>query len=269
MNCLVCNSDTKDFIKSKSFEIVKCTNCGLGITKNLEAHKGDYHRDDQYIAEEKLFKNIFQKRVDIIFNIKKSGEVLEIGCSTGQMLSLLGEKGFVVTGVELSKKSAQQAIGRGMDVLIGDFDLLRFNKKYDVIIFNHTLEHLSDPLVAVKKAASLLNKNGLLFIDLPNFGGFSAGILKSSWPLLLPQEHLWQFTEKSIDILLEKNNLKKIYVEKASGIWDYYNPCLGPMNSLLKLKKRFFMEILTAIPSWVVTKLNMGSDLMVIAKKDL
>lgn len=267
MKCPICESKTSLMWQCAGFDIYECLSCGLGITKNSKIQTEGYHRDETYIQEEKLFKNIFLKRVNIISKFKKPGKVLEIGCSTGIMLSLLQRGKWQVKGVELSVKAAEIANKRGIQVLTQDFMKVKISEKFDVVILNHTLEHLENPAKVIKKVKNLLSPDGLLYIDVPNFGGLSAKLLGKNWPLLLPNEHLWHFTDKSLKILLGKLGFKIIFIEKASGVWDYDNPLGGIFLSLATFKKRFFGEIITALPSWIVTKLGIGSDLMVIAKK--
>lgn len=265
--CFICGGLLNKFAKSSGFEIYKCTNCGFGVTDKPNLQKGEYHRDETYIDEEKLFKNIFQKRANIINRLMKPGRVLEIGCSTGALLFLLKEKGWEVVGVEISKSSAEVAQKKGIDVITIPFEKVKQDKKFDLIILNHTLEHLKKPQKVIEKISKIVNNSGYIYIDLPNYGSLSANLLKGHWPMLLPKEHLWHFTEKALKILLEKNGLEIIYKEKASGIWDFADPYSGVISSLINFKKRFFIEVLTAIPSWIVWKLGSGSDLMVIAKK--
>lgn len=267
-NCLICQKPMNRFGQKDGCVIFKCISCGLGETQDLKPKGGKYHRDQTYIEEESLFENIFLKRVNKIVKFLEKGRVLEIGCSTGIMLSLLQKRGFVVQGVEVSKNAIDVARKKGIDVLIGDFNKLKINEKFDVVILNHTLEHLDNPLEVVEKINSLLSPGGLLYIDVPNFGGLSARLWGENWPLLLPHEHKWHFTFSSLKILLSSIGFKIIFVDRSSGIWDYESPLEGVLISLLSLKKRFLGEVLTALPSWVVSKLGMGSDLMVIARKE-
>lgn len=266
-NCFICKRTLSIIGIAKGYTIMKCPNCGLGVTKQLKLQGGEYHRDKTYIEEEKLFENIFLKRVNLIYNFKKHGKALEVGSSTGIFLSLLKNKGWVVKGVEISETAAKIAKKRGIDVLVKPFQEINIEEKFDLIIFNHTLEHLSDPKKILEKSHSILNKNGIIYIDLPNYGGVSANILGLKWPMLLPEEHQWHFTYNALKVLLTDLGFKIIYVERASGVWDYANPLKGILISLFSFKKRFFTESLTAIPSRVVSKVGMGSDLMVIAKK--
>lgn len=267
MKCPNCGDKTKIYIKTKDFEIEKCKLCGLGITKNLKAHLGDYHRDEQYVTEERLFKNIFQKRAKLISKFIRKGSILEVGCSTGLLLSLLKKKGLDVTGVEVSKPAAKVAKEEGIKIFITPFEKFNTKKKYDCIIFNQTLEHLDNPFLALKKSSEILSKKGILFIDLPNFDALTLKILKGSWPHLLPEEHLWHFTYKSLEILLKRNNLEIFLSEKSSGIWDLDSPLDELLASLFSFKKRFFINFISAIPSLIISKMKLGSGLMVIAKK--
>lgn len=267
MNCLVCGNKMSELGVSGEYIINKCNLCGFGVTDGTGIQSGDYHRDKVYSREEALFKNIFQKRANIIGKSISVSSALEIGCSTGILLSLLKKRGWQVTGVEISKKAAELARSKNIEVIIQPFEKIAVNEKFDLVILNHTLEHLKEPIEVLKKIKMILKPKGYLYIDLPNFGGLSAKLMKVRWPLLLPEEHFWHFSEKSLILLLKSLGFKIIFKETASGIWDYENPIKGIFLSLVSFKKRFFGEVLTSIPSWIVTKLGLGSDLMVIARK--
>ena len=265
--CIICKGVLIKFTKSFEYEIFKCVNCGFGVTDKAILQKGSYHRDETYIEEEKLFGNIFQKRVNILNKLAKPGRVLEIGCSTGIFLWQLKRIGWDVKGIEISKASVAAAKDKGINVITVPFEKAKLDEKFDLVILNHTLEHLKDPLQVMKKLSEIIKSGGYLYIDLPNFASLSCKILKGNWSMLLPEEHLWHFTQKSLKVLLNKNGLRMVFVDKASGIWDFADPIGGIFDSFLTLKKRFFTQIVTAIPSYIVWKLGLGSDLMVIAKK--
>ena len=266
-NCLICGYPAKKFSEKSGHLIYKCINCGFGFTDSLNAQKGDYHRDETYRIEERLFDNIFLRRVDEVVKFIKTGKVLDIGCSTGIMLSIFKQRGFDVKGVEISKKAAEIARSKGIDVVVGPFEKIQFSEKFNLVILNHTLEHLENPLEVLEKVKKILKPKGYLMIDLPNFDSPIAKLLKSKWPHLLPDEHLWHFTPKSFSIIFKKMDFKILAMKKASGIWDFGNPYLEMTQSLFGFKKRFFTNLTTVVPSLFFTKLNKGSDLLVIARK--
>lgn len=265
--CLICGGQFKLFGNVGYYRIFKCRDCGFGKTEGTKIQTSRYHRDDTYIQEEELFANIFRKRVKLIERFKKSGRVLEVGCATGLMLSMFKKDGFDVLGIELSPATAIRAKKRGLEIINQPFEKVSLNQKFEVIIFNHTLEHLADPIKSIQKAAKMLNDGGLIYIDLPNFGSFMANWQKTNWPLLLPDEHPWHFSYQALDRLFQTVDMRIIHSVRASGIWDFDNPWQELWLSFKGFKKRFFKNIITAMPSWLVTKLEIGSGLIVIAQK--
>ena len=198
----------------------------------------------------------------------KAGKVLEIGSSTGVMLSLFQKLGWEVLGIEVSLASARKSQEKGIVTIIDYFEKVRLpNQSFDLVILNHTLEHLISPIEVLQKVNKLLKKDGLLLIDVPNFGSLSAKIWGGNWPYLLPQEHLWHFTDKALKKMLPKLRFKILRLSYPSGIWDYGNPWLELWQSFFTLKMRFFTNFLTLIPALVVTLLGKGTSLTVIASK--
>lgn len=270
--CIACRNKLKLFGIKDRYAIYKCISCGLGHTQDLQPQQGEYHRDTVYIQEQKLFANLFQRRINIINKYKRQpGRILEIGSSTGLMLSLFKKEGWEVTGVEISSSSAEFAIKRGIRTIKKPFEKNNFgDEKFDVVIINHTLEHLADPVTVIRKINQILNDDGILLIDVPNFGSFSARFLKMRWALLLPGEHLWHFTIQSLSIILANNNkFDVIYKSMPSGIFDFGNPVQELVTALVGFKKRFFMEAVSLIPSLIMTKMNIGTNLTVVARKGL
>jgi SAM-dependent methyltransferase len=269
LHCILCGGDS--FVKLFDVgarSIVSCARCGLTRTKNFIPPNYDmYHRDEEYQRSRKLFENIFLKRLKTISGFKKSGKALEIGCSIGTFLKLFKDKGWEVWGVEPSK-SAKTAAKQGIKVTNKMFEDASLPKSYfDVVILNHTLEHLSDPLGALIKAKTLLKKGGIIFIDVPNFGSLSSQILRKNWSYLAPEEHIWHFTPTTLKKLLGKAGFKVVYWEANSGIFDWGAPVKGLLDKLTGLRKSFFMDLITAPFAFINSKMKMGTSLTVIGRK--
>lgn len=236
------------------------------MTKAVSYEK--YYRDQDYEDFESLFSNIFQKRFNLIKRfVNSSGKVLDIGASTGIFLNIFKNKGWEVWGVEPSM-SSNIAKKRGIKMINSYFENASLPKNnFDLIVMNHTLEHIKDAAQVIKKTHSLLKSDGILFIDVPNAGGIGAKILNKNWPYLLPEEHIHQFTKESLSNLLKLNGYKVVYWESRSGVFEYANPLRELLRSLLTLKKRFFTDILTFPYASVATLLNNGDSMSFIAKK--
>ena len=223
--------------------------------------KVNYHRDKDYIENESTFRNIFKKRFALIKSHSRGGMliVLDIGCSNGVFLDLFA--GSETWGVEPSG-SGDAAKKKGHKILKTIFEKAKLPSNYfDLVIMNHTLEHMDDPQSVLKKIGILLKEDGVLFLDVPNFGSLSSKILGKRWPYLLPLEHKHQFTKESLAKLLEDNEFKVLHWESRSGIFEYANP-------LKELGRKRFLLDLFAIPySLSATLLGMGDSMSFIGKK--
>lgn len=268
--CILCNSDNfKVLYKENTWQVVKCTKCGLVKTeREKEEIKKDYHRDEEYLSSEKQFRNIFSKRLEIIKKfVSKKGRVVDIGSSTGVLLKLFKDEGWEVLGIEPSE-SAKYAVKKGIEVINKKFEEINLPKnKYDVVILNHTLEHMDNPLKVLEKVYEILKKGGIIFIDVPNFGSLSSLVFRKRFSFLLPEEHNFHFTKDSLSKLLEKSNFKVIYSETRSGIFDYQKPLLEIWMSLSGFKKRFFTNLIN-LPLNIIEKiLGKGSAITIIGQK--
>ncbi len=228
----------------------------------------EYYRDKTYEENESHFRNIFETRYSIAKQfIKKSGKVLDIGASTGVMLDIFKENGFETWGVEPSV-SALRATEKKHKIFKTYFEKAKLPKNYfDVVIMNHTLEHLDDPILVLKKINSILKKNGILLVDVPNAGSFGSKILGDKWPYKLPKEHKQQFTKVSLSKAFKETGFKVIHFESRSGIFEFSNPIKDIWESLIGLKKRFFTTILNIPYDIFVTALNMGDSMTMVGRK--
>lgn len=227
-----------------------------------------YHRDGDYSKFESMFKNIFQKRYGIIHRFSnKPKRVLDVGASTGIMLDLFKEDGCETWGVEPSI-SAKKSSEKGHKIINTNFEHAKLPENYfDVIVLNHTLEHMDDPVFVLRKAHRLLRVNGVIFVDVPNAGGIAAKILGKHWPYRLPLEHKHQFTKESLQMEFNKSGFNVIHFESRSGIFEYANPQKEFIDSLFSLKKRFLFNLLTLPYAVVATLLSAGDSMSMVGKR--
>ena len=132
---------------------------------------------------------------------------------------------------------------------------------FDLIILNHTLEHLDDPSEVLKKIKLILKPEGIIYVDVPNAGSLSAKLLGKRWPYLLPKEHKWQYTRASLGKLLESVGLRVVHWESRSGIFEY----ALPFQELYR--KRFLLDILTSPYALIASTFRMGDSMSFIAIK--
>ncbi len=227
-----------------------------------------YHRDKEYIQSEALFRNIFLMRYKIIkkFTTEK-GKVLDIGCSNGVFLDIYKEKGWETFGVEPSA-SGKIAAKKGHKITRSYFEKASFPKNYfDLVIMNHTLEHVADADFVLKKIYGILKRGGVLFVDVPNAGSLGSKVLGNKWPYKLPLEHNYQFTKNTLLEKIKSAKFAVLYWKSRSGLFEYANPPKELWQSITGLKKRFVQDLSGFPYSALVTLINMGDSMSVIAKK--
>lgn len=226
-----------------------------------------YHRDKTYSENESLFKNIFMTRFNIAKRFVKKGRILDIGTSTGTMLDIFAEQGYETWGVEPSG-SAKVAKSKGHKILNSYFEKAKLPKNYfDLVILNHTLEHMDEPVEVLEKIFGILKKSGIVYIDVPNAGGLGSVILRDKWPYRLPEEHKHQFTKQSLEELFRKAGFGIIHFESRSGIFEFANPLEELKESLFGLKKRFLKNVINIPYDLLVTAINIGDSMSMVGRK--
>jgi 2-polyprenyl-3-methyl-5-hydroxy-6-metoxy-1,4-benzoquinol methylase len=269
MKCVLCSSRKfKTLFRVGDRDLLECSYCGLVRTKQKpKATYDEYHRDLDYKKFENHFKNIFEKRFNIVKRFKKKGRVLDVGTSTGAMLDIFARHGWECWGVEPSK-NAKVAISKGYKIINTEFESANIpNGYFDAIVLNHTLEHMKNPVLVLEKVRKLLKKGGIVLVDVPNFGSLSEAIKKEKWPYILPEEHTYHFTETTLRKLFKYSGFKVLHTESRSGIFESANIYKELVLSLVTLKKRFFTNIFGFPGAFISTALNRGTSISIVGKK--
>jgi 2-polyprenyl-3-methyl-5-hydroxy-6-metoxy-1,4-benzoquinol methylase len=104
------------------------------------------------------------------------GRMLDLGCGDGTVLWLARQDGWKVKGIELFAEHAQvvrEALG--LDVEVSDitaYDGVR--EAWDCVVLTHVLEHLPDPVGALRKIRHLLKPGGVGVLEFPNIDALDA-----------------------------------------------------------------------------------------------
>jgi len=129
--------------------------------------------------------------------------ILDIGCSTGYLLSLFKTNGYNVLGMDPSPKCKDIAIQEyGVNVRTGTLDTIPIkNEKYDVIILSHVLEHIVDLSNFILKLKSILSPKGIIYIEVPDVQNINLPFGYFSF------EHVNYFSKRSLTNLMAKYGL--------------------------------------------------------------
>lgn len=222
----------KDYLvkRGESFPLVKCVDCNLFYLQKRPTKEniGSYYPEvyepynindhDFYIElQNRLMTAYFKKKknpVDhfmgfiykTIYGIfpmagKKRLRVLDIGCGNGLFIHNLEKVGCDVYGIDMSKSSINFAKRKLKlkNVKVGDVENLNYKKEFfDVIVMNHIIEHVYDPIKLVRSASRLLKKGGTMVVATPNISSINFSIFSKDWFPLETPRHLTLFNPKSM-----------------------------------------------------------------------
>jgi SAM-dependent methyltransferase len=147
--------------------------------------------------------------------------VLDVGCATGDLLVAIRREGNVsVTGVEPGERAAAVASARGLDVRLGMLEDAAFpDASFDTVILSHTLEHVRDPIAALREIRRVLAPGGALILWLPNADSIEARILGRRWIGYDPPRHLTTFSVATLTSALESTGFRVTQVRhEAVGL---------------------------------------------------
>lgn len=201
----------------RDIKIIKCCNCSLARTQPVPQPKepGDYHwfyRKQNIIHPHQL---LMLKEVK---KIKPEGKFLNIGCSIGLLLDKTKEWGYETYGCDVSAFACQCATEKGHNVSTGTVEQAKFpSSMFDVICMNHVLEHVLDLESLFRELSRITKDDGILAIGVPDSGSLLAWYFGDKWIGYQFQEHVWQFTAKSLNMVLRRYGFKPIKIIKEHG----------------------------------------------------
>jgi 2-polyprenyl-3-methyl-5-hydroxy-6-metoxy-1,4-benzoquinol methylase len=232
-NCPVCNStdirialSAKDYtVSGETFQVVECNSCTLRFTQDVPdaVSISPYYKSENYISHTNTSKGLInslyqsvRKRtlkhkrqlIEKATGISK-GNLLDVGSGTGAFVQEMNLHGWQVTGLE------PDADARKVAKEINEAELTDINQfyklpaaTYDAITLWHVLEHVHELHPYIQQLKNLLKENGTIFIAVPNYTSKDAEVYKEHWAAYDVPRHLYHFSPKSMQVLLEKNGLK-------------------------------------------------------------
>lgn len=227
MYCPNCKS-TKFIKKIKSYSNVsykKCRNCKcfyqdpiiqLNYSDNYWQGAIDPDGIKRNFTQERDFKikNWYGDSINFV-NKKSNISVLDVGCGLGYFLSALNSD-IKKYGVEDSKFACSyiKKNFKNINILNGDYKIVeKFDKKFDVIMFYHVIEHLKNPSQSIEILKKVLKKDGILIIGTPNINSLVAKIFVENFRHFIPA-HICLYSVDGLKNLLEKNDFRIFKIEK-------------------------------------------------------
>jgi len=245
MICKVCNNskNNKEFqIKEMmfgfrdEFAYFECSQCGCLQTAEIPKNMQKYYPSNYYSLEkvqsDSFIKHILKRNrneyallkkgiigrmickkypntvFEIIGKIKINFNsiILDIGGGAGNLLYSLKQIGFKnLTGVD--PYINEEIIDGDMKIIKKTIYELPDNQKFDLIMANHSLEHISDQIETLLKIRKLLSENGVCLIRMPVKTEYIWERYGVDWVQIDAPRHFFIHTLRSFELLVKKSGL--------------------------------------------------------------
>ena len=290
-SCIICGStnihnalSAQDHtVSDEIFEIWECNDCTLRFTQNIEDQEsiGRYYNSENYIShsdtKKGLINSLYHKvrgktlnsKYKLIENTtnKQSGKLLDVGAGTGAFLNVMKGHNWEVTGLEPDKNAREKAKNIYGIELQSNENLYNLRENhFDAITLWHVLEHVHTLNEYVIKLKALINKEGKIFIAVPNYTSYDANVYMENWAAYDVPRHLYHFSPKSMKILMNKHGL---IIEKMIPMW-YDSFYVSMLSEQYKTgKNNYLRAVMTGISSNCKALVNaeLGSSIIYIISK--
>jgi len=241
VNCPFCGSGDSSIYERYGSELqytyVLCKNCSLVYQSPrptydqhfIDAAYASYYQfsesvnlDDNTLIQHSSVE-MFREEVENLLKYDKvRTNVLDIGSAMGTFLYAARPHYKRAVGLDVSAQLAAFAEkNTGATVFLKQFNEFEYPEKFSLIHMSHVIEHVPNPVEWLNKAKTMLEKGGVLVINVPNKFAlgfrmqhffYKLGLKKqfsSTWsdPARIP-DHLYEPTVKSMKLLLQNNGFE-------------------------------------------------------------
>jgi SAM-dependent methyltransferase len=154
--------------------------------------------------------------------------VLDIGCGSGDLTSVLARSADSVIGIDHDRDciAVAQENHRLSNVafLVGEAEecLASVETKFDVVVLSHVLEHLEAPILLLEQVSS---RCGFVYLEVPDFeygpNNEYRRILER--PISFGDvDHLYEFDREELEALLREANLEVLSTSHRLGMLRFW-----------------------------------------------
>jgi SAM-dependent methyltransferase len=217
------------------FTYWECSNCGCLQISEIPKNLADYYPSDYYSFSAGatplqlwMYRACFKaprlvsliRRPGVTFQAildvqpKVGSRVLDVGCGRGKMVAILRSLGVDAHGIDPFTKEETAYVRRAhlQDTTAKDWDL---------IMFQHSLEHMDDHIDVLRSARERLAPNGTCLVRIP-VANWAWQHYKEHWVQLDPPRHLIIHTPRSFRMTAEAAGFRISRTIFDSGAYQFY-----------------------------------------------
>jgi 2-polyprenyl-3-methyl-5-hydroxy-6-metoxy-1,4-benzoquinol methylase len=234
--CLLCGSAEYHYAKHS---LLKCKTCGVVLDKKIWDKSANIKQQEQWFECEQFVESFWVRLFQLLNNrrtwrrikryLPSNGKVLEIGVGNGALLCYLKNKKADVEGCDLSKAASNHIMQNYSITMHNCFvGEIPSDRKYDVVVMNHILEHVNDPVSFLSDVKAHLKENAIAHIVVPNIASWEAKL--PGWAAYEPY-HLSYFTPETLAKAIIEADLKVIHTGTHESFSGWF---LALLRTLLK-----------------------------------
>lgn len=232
-NCRICGDRRKArllvadeifFGRPERFEYFECARCGCVQIVDIPDNLGDYYPADYYSFEKprvkrypallralrawrtrarlgrlggagKLIAGLGQANEHFTWlapaRVDLDARILDVGCGSGRLLAKLSREGFGrLTGID--PFMAEDAGYPGVELMRASLGTMQ--GEFDLVMLHHSLEHMPDPLLALRQVERLLAPGGTALVRVPLADSYAFRKYGTRWSGFEAPRHLYLFT---------------------------------------------------------------------------
>jgi 2-polyprenyl-3-methyl-5-hydroxy-6-metoxy-1,4-benzoquinol methylase len=171
------------------------------------------------LEDEETYRVYFAKKLDDLQRYQPNGRLLDVGCGTGFFLDAARQRGFDVSGVDLSPVPAEYVQRRlGLNIAVGSlYNFAAPSMAYDAVTIFQTIEHDPQPALLCQELLRILRPGGTLMVTTPAADGFVARVMGKRWFGYRNVEHVSFFSRDSLRHALEQAGFEIELLEIEHG----------------------------------------------------
>jgi SAM-dependent methyltransferase len=245
MACPLCGEAAQNRYRSHpgysataNFDIYHCPACETAFADPMQGEEGlydliysNYRQIPGYLRYERYARGVLAALDPLDYLARMEGaywavahylerygddrsiRILEIGSGSGYLTYSIAQRGFTITGLDVSAQAIENATRLyGNHYLCADlFAYSRAHaEQFDLVIMTEVIEHVTAPRDFLAAAQRLLKPGGRLLVTTPDRAAFPAGAV---WQTEYPPVHYWWFTSRAFEVLAAQLGMSLSFID--------------------------------------------------------